>query len=272
MIQVKSGSGHLAAATLASFALMALGAASARAGSSPNLLTNGSFEDIGTGTVVSGQSGAAGVGVLPGWTISANTTGYSYGSGPGDGPQLIVTNGTTPAPYGDRIAADPFTYGPDGAGGYALYFVDDDAHETVSQTISMVAGTTYEVGFDMYLTPSGAGNPGGFTLTASIGSSILDTATPQTLTAGEWYHFAATYTPTTTGLETFVFSYTSADEISKDVVVDQVYVEDPPTTPGVGANTGDSPIGTPEPPGITALLAGIVALGCVRFTRRSRPA
>ncbi|MDE2515073.1 MAG: hypothetical protein KGL12_03510 [Rhodospirillales bacterium] len=268
MLQRALPSRSIAAAGLLAAACVALGSAPALAGTSPNLLTNGSFETIGTGTNISAQGSQAGVGNLPGWTVSQNTTGYSWGSGPGLGPELITTNGSTVAPYGDKIAADPFTYGPDGAGSYALYFVDDNAHETISQSISMVAGTTYEVGFDLFQTLSGANNPGNFTLKASLGSSVITEANQLTLTAGIWYHFAATYVPTTTGIQSFVFDYTSANATSKDVVVDQVYVEDPPTTPGVGPNTGNAPIGTPEPRGVAMFAVALGALAMIRRPRR----
>jgi hypothetical protein len=218
-----------------------------------NLLTNGSFENL-TGATVATTSVKA-VGSLYGWTI-----GGTFGTGPGLGPELVVTNGITPGPYdASGFPADPFTYGPDAAGTHAVYFVDDGAHETLAQSVSLAAGTRYEVGFDLFQTNSGYHNAGGFTLTATLGGAVITTATGTNLAAGTWFHFAELYTPTTSGPANFVFNYVSSSGVSKDVLVDQVYVETPPTTPGL--------VNIDEPPAAMLLFAGLATL-MVRRRRR----
>ena len=93
----------------------------------------------------------------PPYTFTDWTVGGSFGSGPGNGPEVFVTDGQTAGPYGDVVAPDNANPGYPGApngGNFAAYFVDDGATETLTQTIMLAAGT-YEVGFDDFITESG---------------------------------------------------------------------------------------------------------------------
>ena len=201
--------------------------------SAPNLITNGQFNSIGTSSFFSG------------WTESSNTSATPYGSGPGAGPELYVYSANAAA-YGtpknyqtDNYAGTPsvdnvspyYSTASTSAAGTAAYFVDDGAIETLSQTISVTAGTTYEVGFDLDETLPGENNPGFFSLTASINGVPIVTAGSTSgtiLTPGTWTHFADLYTASTTGSVTLTFTYKSGDPgstlTSKDVLVDDVYV------------------------------------------------
>jgi hypothetical protein len=177
-----------------------------------NLISNGSFE---TGTGTAGAEGS-----FTGWTI-----GGTFGSGPGKGPERI-TYGTNATGYGDAVTPDPFTNSPDASGSHAAFFVDDNASETLSQSISVVTGTEYEVGFDFFETNSGAANPGAFTLSASLNGTLLTTiSSGVTYGAGTWYHVFEVFEATSSGTSGFKFAYSSANETSKDVIVDDVYVE-----------------------------------------------
>jgi Ca2+-binding RTX toxin-like protein len=196
---------------------------------SPNLITNGQFSTVGTSTFFSG------------WTESANTVATPWGSGTGGGPELYNYT-TNLAEYGtpSSFSTDPFAGSPtaDNVNPYyttpstdAAFFVDDDAIETLSQSINVVAGTTYEVGFDLNETLPGLANAGFFSLTASINGVAIVTAgsTAGTiLTPGTWTHFADLYTATTTGSVTLSFTYEAgvpgSNLFSKDVLVDDVYV------------------------------------------------
>ena len=219
---------RLAPVVFTAVASVAVGGTAARAA---NLVTNGSFE--------------AGGGSFQNWTISGTD-----GSGPGNGPQIITTDGMTSGPYGDVIKADPFTSSPDASGTHAAYFVDDNASEQLKEVISVVAGVTYDVGFDYYLTGSGINNPGGFSLGASLGSQAITTvSSTQGNQAGTWYHVFSTYTAPITGTIAYAFNYSSANAISKDVVVDDIYVK------------------VPEPPSVPIL---VLMLGALAFLRRRR--
>ncbi|WP_459675187.1 beta strand repeat-containing protein, partial [Acidisoma sp. 7E03] len=195
----------------------------------PNLITNGQFSTVGSSNFFAG------------WTTSTNTAGTPWGSGPGVGPELY-SYASNKAEYGTPASYQTNTYAgtPTAdtvspyyatASKYAAFFVDDGAVETLSQTVNVVAGTTYELGFDLNETTPGQGNPGFFSLTASINGVPVVTAGSTSgtiLTPGAWTHFADLYTATTTGAVTLTFTYQSgvpgSTLASKDVLVDDVYM------------------------------------------------
>lgn len=219
---------RLAAGVLATLSSMTAGGTTAWAA---NLVTNGSFEANG--------------GSFQDWTITG-----TYGSGPGNGPQIITTNGVTSNLFGDVIKADPFTSSPDASGTHAAYFVDDNANEQLQEVIAVTAGVTYDVGFDYYLTGSGFSNPGPFSLAATLGSQAITTASStQGSQAGTWYHAFSTYTAPVTGTVAYAFNFTSGNTYSKDVVVDDVYVK------------------VPEPPSVPILALMLGLLGLVKRRR-----
>ncbi len=172
-----------------------------------NTLTNGSFE------VYNNTSGT-----FNGWTNSGNT-----GINPSQYAVQQPTDGHTAGQYGDVVQPDPFTYSPDASGTHAAYFVADQANYSLSQTVNLVVGQTYEVGFDLYETPSGAGNSGGFTFTGIIGGVNVATASSTSLTSGNWKHFSARFVATS-ATPTFAFNYVSGASPAADVLADDVYV------------------------------------------------
>ncbi len=211
-----------------------------------NLLGNGSFE--------SGSGSAGSAGSFTGWTVGGSTMGVS----PGAGPQRI-TYGAGATAYGDTVPADPFTSSPDASGTKAAYFVDDAARETLSQSIAITAGTTYEVGFDFFETNTGAANPNPFSLTASLNGTTLATiasSDPAYVPTGTWYHVFELFTAANAGNSGFVFSYLSGAYTAKDVIVDDVYVETAPAAD------------VPEPASFAMLGLGLCALTALGWRAR----
>jgi hypothetical protein len=225
--------------------LAAAAAQGSAQGAAINLVSNGSFESNST----TGNTSS-----FAGWTI-----GGTNGSGPGYGPEAFVTNGTTVGRYGDKVAADNATTpDPDASGTSAVYFVDDAATETLSQTIFLAAGT-YEVGFDAFALASGYGNPNNATLSAQIAGAAITSASVSAMPKAAWQHFAANVTIYTAAYYTYTFTYVSGASAAKDVLVDDVYVITPSTLLGNGTFIG-------EPSSFS--VAGAMAASLIVFRRR----
>ena len=224
-----------------------LQAAPAMAGPEVNYITNGSFETNSTTGNTSSFSG---------WTVGGN-----FGSGPGYGPEAFVTNATTAGRYGDKVASDnAVSPDPDSnfGGNTAVYFVDDAATETLTQTIYLTAGT-YEVGFDAFATASGYGNPNNATLSATIAGTSITSASVNSIPKAAWEHFAANVTIYAAAYYTYSFTYVSGPTTAKDVLVDDVYVISPSTLPGFGTYI-------PEPSSLAVLPAAFM-LGMLGWRR-----
>ena len=199
-----------------------------------NLITNGSFE----------------TGSFSGWTVAGS------GTTPGTGP-VVITSATQ---YGDVIPSDPFTFSPDAGGVHQAYFVDDNAVETLTQTINLRAGQLYNVGFDLFATESGAANPNSYSLTSSLGSQTVGFANSgaNSITPDTWTHFSGTYAASVSGPTALTFLYTSGGTPAKDFLVDEVYV------------VQDASTSTPEPALLGLLGVGLAGLGVFGRRRVSR--
>ena len=210
----------------------AVSGASGTAWAAPNLIVNGSFESFTQGAFM-------------GWTNAG-----SLGSTPAQYAVPHPTDGSTPGQFGDVVSADPFAFSPDRAGVQSAYFVADEAVQTLSQQVALVAGQIYEVGFDLFTTLSGARNQNPFTLTGSIGSLVVTTATAANTTPGVWRHYSSTFVAPSAS-ETFTFAFSSGAGPAKDVIADLVYVG-APLTP------------VPEPASLAAFACGLLGLGMAR--------
>jgi hypothetical protein len=219
------------------FALGLLGLAGTAA-ASPNLVSNGNFA---TGT-------------FSGWTVGGNNTGY---------PPAVVTTGA-PCCFGETVPVDPLTVGsPDPGGTHAVYFVDDHANQTLTQSIFLAAGQ-YQIGFDAYATYNGFGNPGDADFTATIAGVELASYTVHTQDdPGVWINYSGIADVVTAGTYSVAFDFQTFGGPSADVLIDRVFVDT--TTQGGGTPIGGTAV--PEP-GILGLLGlSLAGLGLAR--RRS---
>jgi hypothetical protein len=221
---------------LAVAAVAALAATPALAG---NLLVNGSFENDLTGWTVGGVSGDG---------FPPSVIPYCCGSAFGE---------TVPP---DNAAGNP---GFDAVGDHGAYFVADLAHpQTLTQTVSIVSGTNYTFGFDVYLPQNGFNNEFDATLSATVGGDQFASFAASTMQPVTWTHFSSGGTAGSTGPVDFVFAFNSFGAPAKDFVVDRVYF----------ATTADARGGVPEPASWAMMLVGFGGLGAVLRRRRAATA
>lgn len=194
------------------------------------------------------------------WTVSTGPGAVN----PGNGPQIFVTDGKTKGEYGDVIASDNknvHPYGTTGSGTHGVYFVDDVARETLTQSIFLPSGT-YEVGFDLYPTLSGAANKNNSTLAVTIAGVTVTSGSVAKYTAGTWTHLAENATITDAGFYDVSFVFQGGAAPAKDVVIDSVYVMSPSTISGKG-------VVVPEPESLSLFGFGLAALILLRRRRPS---
>lgn len=196
--------------------------------SAQNLLTNGSFENG-----------------LTGWTVT-ESAGTSI-------PVGVLTYGTPPGAFSELVPADNSSgnLSPDAVGTQAVYFVDDQAVQSLKQTITVAADGLFNVGISGYLPANGFANAGEAVLSLSIGalSASVDIGR---LAPATWLAYNALL-PLAAGSYDVIVSFTTTGGVSKDLVLDRAYVA-----------------AVPEPTTYALFAAGLALMGAYAQRRRAR--
>lgn len=201
------------------------------ASAAPNVLVNGSFENG-----------------LAGWT-STTSPGTTY-------PVAVITYGTTGSTFGEAIPPDnSSSMSPDPVGTKAVYFVEDNATQTLSQTFTLASGGQYAVGFSSFVPANGAGNRYDALFSATLDSTPLLATSVGSLPVRTWQAQSAQLL-LTPGVHTVNFSFATTGGSSKDLVIDRAFV------------TAVSAV--PEPETYAMLMAGLAAIGFVARRRKQR--
>jgi len=218
---------------LIAFAIASLAATGAQA----NLITNGSFE-----------SG------LTGWTVGGTQLSYL--------PAVVVTDGASGCCFGEAVPADTVVGGSDEAAGtHGVYFVDDIANQTLTQSLFLAAGS-YEIGFDTYAPQNGFNNFFDASFNGTIANVVLanytvHSQTPPTL----WRHYAGIANVVTAGTYDVAFRYITNGAPAADVVIDRVYIL-------ASTQPGGTIIDAPEPATLALLMAGLLGICATGIARR----
>jgi hypothetical protein len=173
------------------------------------------------------------------WTVNAGSD-VTYQ------PVVIAYNQASPYPtgaFGEIIPTAP------NGGSYGAYFVADNAFQSISQSISLTQGQSYQVSFEVYSPNNGRRNAFDATLQSNVDGVLSPLFTAHTLASG-WTIYSAIFSASA-GPYSFALNFHGDGIPAGDFVVDN------PTVAAV-----------PEASTWAMMILGFVGVGFLAYRRR----
>lgn len=207
---------------------------------------------IAVSAVILSSSAASAAIITNGGFETGDFTGWTVNTG-GDPtyPQVVIAY-NQPGGYPTGAFGEPIPAAP-GGGNYGTYFVSDVFAQSLSQSISLTAGQSYSVGFDIYSPKNGTNNPFDALLQSTTDGNLSPVFTAKTLGSG-WVHYSANFIASA-GPYSFSLNYQPLGTTAADFVVDNINIA-----------------AVPEPATWAMMIMGFVGIGFLAYRRRAVPA
>ena len=115
------------------------------------------FGAVVSAVILSSSAASAAI-ITNGGFESGNFTGWTVNTGAATPYPQVVIGYNQPTGYPTGAFGEPVPAAP-GGGNYGAYFVSDTSIQSISQSISLLAGASYTVSFDIFAPKNGAKNP-----------------------------------------------------------------------------------------------------------------
>ena len=172
------------------------------------------------------------------WTQSSSGTTNSAAA-------VIAYNSTSPGAFGESVPPAP------NGGTYGAYFSTDTGTQSISQSVTLVAGQQYVFSYDLFSPSNGQANEFNATLTGQVGAA--DTLGPFSAQGfgSNWVIETSDFTATTAGPYTLTLSFTGDGVPAADFVLDNVAIS-----------------AVPEPSTWAMMILGFCGLGFMAYRRK----
>lgn len=201
--------------------------------------------------VILSSSAASAAIITNGGFETGNFSGWTVNTGAATPYPQVVIGYNQPTGYPTGAFGEPIPAAP-GGGNYGAYFVSDTSIQSISQSISLLAGTSYTVSFDIYAPKNGQKNPFDAELQSTTDGNLSPVFTAKTLGTG-WVHYSANFIADA-GPYSFSLNYHPLGTTAADFVVDNINIA-----------------AVPEPATWGMMIIGFAGIGFLAYRRRTAP-
>jgi len=184
------------------------------------------------------NNGGFETGDFTGWTVTSTA----------DHPQVVIPYNST-ATYPNGAYGEPIPAAP-GGGNYGVYFVSDTGTDTISQQVSLVAGQSYLISFDLYGPTNGRANAFDATLQSAVDNFTSPLFSAKALASG-WTVYTGYFVADANSPYTLQFTFNGLGLPASDFVLDNANIQ-----------------AVPEPATWAMMILGFLGVGFVAYRRR----